>query len=180
MNKCMLTIMLTLFCGVSMMSQEWEFFMDTYADSPYYRKFTDAIELQDGSIVVNSTFELPIEGHYPVPHQCGLFRGCPRFRSDHWRAGLYRYQWVPRQGHCPRHGSGYVRRYLLPRACRRYRCRYHRGGISGYNLRPKAYTASDLESMTIAEIKALAGDLGYTLTETKKADIIEEFLAQQG
>jgi hypothetical protein len=49
----MLTIMLTLFCGVSMMSQEWEFFMDTYADSPYYRKFTDAIELHDGSIVVN-------------------------------------------------------------------------------------------------------------------------------
>ena len=33
--------------------------------------------------------------------------------------------------------------------------------------------------MTIAEIKALAGDFGYTLTETKKADIIEEFIAQQ-
>jgi hypothetical protein len=33
--------------------------------------------------------------------------------------------------------------------------------------------------MTIAEIKALASDLGYTLTATKKVDIIEEFLSQQ-
>lgn len=33
--------------------------------------------------------------------------------------------------------------------------------------------------MTIAEIKALANELGYTITETKKADIIAEFLAQQ-
>jgi hypothetical protein len=33
--------------------------------------------------------------------------------------------------------------------------------------------------MTIAEIKALAGELGYTLTATRKADIIAEFLAQQ-
>ena len=34
--------------------------------------------------------------------------------------------------------------------------------------------------MTIAEIKALASDLGYTLNATKKADIINEFLAHQG
>ena len=33
--------------------------------------------------------------------------------------------------------------------------------------------------MTIAEIKALAGDLGYTITATRKADIIGEFLTQQ-
>ncbi len=33
--------------------------------------------------------------------------------------------------------------------------------------------------MTIAEIKALADELGYSITETKKADIIAEFLAQQ-
>ena len=33
--------------------------------------------------------------------------------------------------------------------------------------------------MTIAEIKALADELGYTITATKKADIITEFLAQQ-
>ena len=33
--------------------------------------------------------------------------------------------------------------------------------------------------MTIAEIKALASELGYSITESKKADIITEFLAQQ-
>lgn len=33
--------------------------------------------------------------------------------------------------------------------------------------------------MTIAEIKALAAELGYSITATKKADIIEEFLARQ-
>lgn len=34
--------------------------------------------------------------------------------------------------------------------------------------------------MTISEIKTLASELGYTLTATRKADIIDEFLAQQG
>lgn len=33
--------------------------------------------------------------------------------------------------------------------------------------------------MTIAEIKALADELGYSITSTKKADIIAEFIAQQ-
>ena len=33
--------------------------------------------------------------------------------------------------------------------------------------------------MTIAEIKALADELGYTITATRKADIIAEFLSQQ-
>ncbi len=33
--------------------------------------------------------------------------------------------------------------------------------------------------MTIAQIKALAGELGYTITKSLKADIISEFLAQQ-
>ena len=33
--------------------------------------------------------------------------------------------------------------------------------------------------LTIAEIKALAADLGYSITATKKADIVAEFLAQQ-
>lgn len=33
--------------------------------------------------------------------------------------------------------------------------------------------------MTIAEIKVLAADLGYTITATKKADIIAEFITQQ-
>lgn len=34
--------------------------------------------------------------------------------------------------------------------------------------------------MTIAQIKALAEELGYTITATRKADIIAEFLSQQG
>ena len=33
--------------------------------------------------------------------------------------------------------------------------------------------------MTIAEIKALAAELGYSVTKTRKAEIIQEFLAQQ-
>ena len=33
--------------------------------------------------------------------------------------------------------------------------------------------------MTIAQIKALAGDLGYSITATKKADIISQFIEQQ-
>lgn len=33
--------------------------------------------------------------------------------------------------------------------------------------------------MTIAEIKALAGELGYSITKTKKTEIIAEFLEQQ-
>ena len=34
--------------------------------------------------------------------------------------------------------------------------------------------------MTITEIKALAESKGYTITKTGKADIIAEFLEQQG
>ena len=52
------------------------------------------------------------------------------------------------------------------------------GGITGYNLN-RAYTAESLNDMTISEIKALADELGYSITATKKADIISEFLAQQ-
>ena len=33
--------------------------------------------------------------------------------------------------------------------------------------------------MTIAEIKALAVELGYSITKTRKADIIAEFMMQQ-
>ena len=33
--------------------------------------------------------------------------------------------------------------------------------------------------MTIAEIKALASELGYSISKTKKADIIAEFIKQQ-
>lgn len=42
------------------------------------------------------------------------------------------------------------------------------------------YTEKELQAMTIAEIKDLAGTRGYTITKTVKADIIAEFLAQQG
>lgn len=34
--------------------------------------------------------------------------------------------------------------------------------------------------MTIAQIKALAEEKGYTITATKKADIISEFISQEG
>lgn len=44
---------------------------------------------------------------------------------------------------------------------------------------PKKYTAKQLESMTIAQIERLADELGYELTRTLKADIIDEFLSQQ-
>lgn len=41
------------------------------------------------------------------------------------------------------------------------------------------YTQSDLEAMTIAQIKEIASEAGYTITKTLKADIIQEFLEQQ-
>jgi hypothetical protein len=34
--------------------------------------------------------------------------------------------------------------------------------------------------MTIKQIKSLAEERGYSITKTVKADIIEEYLAQQG
>lgn len=42
-----------------------------------------------------------------------------------------------------------------------------------------AYTADELNGMTVAQLKALASERGYTLTKTKKADIIDEILMQQ-
>lgn len=44
---------------------------------------------------------------------------------------------------------------------------------------PYLYSADELKAMTIAQIKALAVELGYSITKTLKADIIEEFLQQQ-
>ena len=44
---------------------------------------------------------------------------------------------------------------------------------------PKKYTTKQLESMTIAQIENLAEELGYEITKTLKADIIEEFMDQQ-
>lgn len=41
------------------------------------------------------------------------------------------------------------------------------------------YDQSELEAMTIAQIKAIAAERDYTITQTTKAAIITEFLAQQ-
>jgi hypothetical protein len=41
------------------------------------------------------------------------------------------------------------------------------------------YTVKDLEGMTISQIRSLAVKLGYAITKTKKADIINEFLVEQ-
>ena len=38
---------------------------------------------------------------------------------------------------------------------------------------------SELQALTIAQIKAVAAEKGYTITKTRKADIIAEFLTQQ-
>lgn len=38
---------------------------------------------------------------------------------------------------------------------------------------------SELQALTIAQIKAIAAEKGYTITATRKADIIAEFLAAQ-
>ena len=52
----------------------------------------------------------------------------------------------------------------------------------GYTLNSRSveYSESDLSEMTVAQIKALASDLGYSITKVIKADVIREFLAQQG
>ena len=41
------------------------------------------------------------------------------------------------------------------------------------------YSEETLKNMTVAEIKAIAAERGYTITKTIKADIIAEFLQQQ-
>lgn len=45
---------------------------------------------------------------------------------------------------------------------------------------PKRFTAKQLKAMTIDQIDALAEEYGYTIDATLKADIIAEFLKQQG
>lgn len=41
------------------------------------------------------------------------------------------------------------------------------------------YTENELSAMTVAKIKGIASDRGYSMTKTLKADVIAEFLAQQ-
>lgn len=43
----------------------------------------------------------------------------------------------------------------------------------------KTYTAEELNEITVEQIKALAAERGFAITKTVKAEIIEEFLAQQ-
>lgn len=38
---------------------------------------------------------------------------------------------------------------------------------------------SELNELTIAKIRAIANEKGYTITKTRKAEIIAEFLSQQ-
>ena len=52
-------------------------------------------------------------------------------------------------------------------------------GDSSCSFDRKEYTQEELEDMPVSEIKALAAELGYSITATRKADIISEFLAQQ-
>lgn len=44
---------------------------------------------------------------------------------------------------------------------------------------PQKYTEEYLNNLTITQIKVLADVYGYKITETRKADIIKEFLEQQ-
>ena len=71
-----LTTLLTvtlLFCGVSMMSQEWEFKIDGSPSPDAIRNFADAIELSDGGFVMNAPESFYFEqdliyGRFPTPH----------------------------------------------------------------------------------------------------------------
>ena len=41
------------------------------------------------------------------------------------------------------------------------------------------YSQAELEALTINQLRELANSLGYTVTATKKADIITQILEQQ-
>lgn len=53
------------------------------------------------------------------------------------------------------------------------------GNQGGNQTQPTLYTSESLDAMELSEITALATELGYTITETDKADVITEFLAEQ-
>ena len=61
---------------------------------------------------------------------------------------------------------------------------YTEGGVTknatqAITVALKQYTRAELEALTIAQIQAIATERGYTITQTLKDDIIDEFLAQQ-
>ena len=74
MKKIVLTIMLMLICSLSMMSQayDWEFKKDGSHSPNAIRNFSDAIELSDGSFVINAPesfyFNKTMYGRFPTPH----------------------------------------------------------------------------------------------------------------
>lgn len=43
----------------------------------------------------------------------------------------------------------------------------------------ESLSESELQALTIAQLRAVAAEKGYTLTKSRKADIIAEILAQQ-
>lgn len=51
------------------------------------------------------------------------------------------------------------------------------GAYRGTNV--KEESSIELSSLTISQLRALAQERGYTITATKKADIIAEIEAQQ-
>lgn len=54
-------------------------------------------------------------------------------------------------------------------------------GISTMSVEEeKKYTQEELQAMTVNDIKAIAGNRGYTITKVVKADVIAQFLEQQG
>lgn len=54
------------------------------------------------------------------------------------------------------------------------------GGSTTTTDADKKYTSDELNAMTVEQIKALAAERNYIITKTAKADIISEFLTQQG
>lgn len=53
------------------------------------------------------------------------------------------------------------------------------GTVSDGFIATGKYSASDLQQLTVADIKRIAGERGYTINATKKDAIIAEFLEQQ-
>lgn len=50
----------------------------------------------------------------------------------------------------------------------------------GEDLEETQYSQSELETMTVDQIKTIASERGYSVKKTTKADVIDEFIAQQG
>lgn len=52
--------------------------------------------------------------------------------------------------------------------------------MTGYSrTEPAAWQARELESMSVAQIRELAGRLGYSISRRKKTELIQEFIKEQ-